>query len=43
MSVVRLISDLHFGHLNMALNRGFKDELEMNNHIVKMWNVYSYV
>ncbi len=38
MSVIRYISDLHFGHRNMAIKRGFKDEEEMNKHIVKQWN-----
>jgi calcineurin-like phosphoesterase family protein len=38
MSVVRYISDPHFGHRNMAIKRGFKDEEEMNKHIVKQWN-----
>jgi calcineurin-like phosphoesterase family protein len=38
MSVVRYISDPHFGHKNMAIKRGFKDEEEMNKHIVKEWN-----
>lgn len=38
MSVIRYISDPHFGHRNMAIKRGFKDEIEMGEHIVKMWN-----
>ena len=38
MSVVRYISDPHFGHRNMAIKRGFVDEEEMNKHIVKQWN-----
>jgi calcineurin-like phosphoesterase family protein len=38
MSVVRLISDLHWGHRNMALHRGFSDEEDMNEHIVSQWN-----
>lgn len=38
MSVVRYYSDPHFGHRNMAIKRGFKDEEEMNKHIVKQWN-----
>lgn len=38
MSRVFLISDLHFGHKNMALKRGFKDEVEHDEHIIKMWN-----
>ena len=32
------ISDLHLGHKNMAIRRGFKDEEEMNKHIVSCWN-----
>jgi len=38
MSVVRYYSDPHFDHRNMAIRRGFKDELEMNEFIVKSWN-----
>ena len=38
MSVVRYYSDPHFHHRNMAIKRGFKDENEMNEHIVKQWN-----
>lgn len=38
MSVVRYISDLHFHHKNMAIKRGFKDENEMNEHIISQWN-----
>lgn len=38
MSTIRLISDPHFGHRNMAIRRGFKDEFAMNKHMVKMWN-----
>ena len=38
MSTVRFIADLHFGHKNMAIHRGFKDEFEQDEHIVKMWN-----
>jgi calcineurin-like phosphoesterase family protein len=38
MSVIRYYSDPHFGHRNMAIKRGFKDEEEMNKHIVKEWN-----
>lgn len=32
------ISDLHFGHENMAIKRGFSCADEMNEHIVKCWN-----
>lgn len=38
MSKVYFYSDPHFGHRNMAIRRGFKDEEEMNKHIVKQWN-----
>lgn len=38
MSQVRFIADLHFGHKNMAIRRGFKDELEHDDHIIEMWN-----
>ena len=38
MSQVRFCSDPHFGHKNMAVRRGFKDEFEMGDHIVKQWN-----
>jgi calcineurin-like phosphoesterase family protein len=32
------ISDLHFGHTNMALKRGFSSADEMNQHIIEKWN-----
>jgi calcineurin-like phosphoesterase family protein len=35
---VFFISDLHLGHKNMAIKRGFEDEEQMNNHIIKSWN-----
>lgn len=38
MSVVRLISDLHLGHLNIAHKRGFKDVEEHDEHIISKWN-----
>jgi len=38
MSVVRFYSDPHFGHKNMAIKRGFKDEYQMNDHIISEWN-----
>jgi calcineurin-like phosphoesterase family protein len=38
MSIVRYYSDLHFGHLNMATKRGFADQHEMNEHIIREWN-----
>jgi len=33
-----IISDPHFHHKNMAIRRGFANEIEMNDHIIKMWN-----
>jgi len=38
MSVVRFISDHHFGHKFCAAMRGFNDVYEMNEHIVKCHN-----
>ena len=38
MSKVRFIADLHFGHNNMAVKRGFKSAKEHDNHIVDCWN-----
>ncbi len=38
MSTVRFIADLHFGHKNMAVHRGFKDEFEHDEHIISKWN-----
>jgi len=38
MSKVFVISDLHFGHLNMAIKRGFKSSEEHDNHIIENWN-----
>lgn len=38
MSRVFVISDLHLSHKNMAINRGFKDEIEHDEHIIKTWN-----
>ena len=38
MSVIRYYSDPNFHHRNMAIKRGFKDENEMNEHIVQEWN-----
>lgn len=32
------ISDLHFGHLNMALKRGFQNIEEHDQHIIGQWN-----
>lgn len=39
MSVVRFISDYHFGHETCATKfRGFNSAIEMNEHIVKEYN-----
>ena len=38
MSVVRFIADLHFGHVNMALKRGFNTVEDHDNHIIQCWN-----
>lgn len=38
MSKKLFISDLHFGHENMAKRRGFKDSFEMDEYIIKKWN-----
>lgn len=38
MSKVYIISDLHFGHKNLAVHRGFKDAEEQDNLIIKNWN-----
>lgn len=38
MSQVRFIADLHLGHENMAIKRGFKDAEEHDQHIKKCWN-----
>lgn len=38
MGVIRYFSDPHFGHKNMAIDRGFADEIEMGEHIIKKWN-----
>jgi len=34
----RYISDLHFGHLNMARHRGFRDTEHQDEFIIKRWN-----
>lgn len=36
--IVRFISDLHFGHRNMAIRRGFKDEYSHDEKIIENWN-----
>lgn len=35
---VFFISDLHLGHENMAIKRGFSCADEMNEYIIKSWN-----
>lgn len=35
---VFVISDLHLSHKNMAIKRGFKDEIEHDNFIIEQWN-----
>jgi calcineurin-like phosphoesterase family protein len=38
MANVRFIGCLHFGHRNMAIKRGFRDEFEYEEYVVKQWN-----
>lgn len=38
MSNVRFIADLHFGHKNMAIKRGFANEEEHDEYIISQWN-----
>ena len=38
MGKVYIISDLHLGHKSMAIKRGFKDETEHDNFIIRQWN-----
>jgi len=38
MSQIYYISDLHLGHKNMAIKRGFKNEHQMFNLIKNNWN-----
>jgi calcineurin-like phosphoesterase family protein len=38
MSIVRFIADLHLGHINMALHRGFSNVEEHDEHIITKWN-----
>ena len=38
MSNVRFIADLHFGHTNMAIKRGFSTIEEHDEYIIKQWN-----
>lgn len=35
---ISFISDPHFGHKNMAIKRGFKDQYEHDEYIIKEWN-----
>ena len=37
-SIVRVISDLHLSHLNMAIKRGFKTSEQHDQHIIDQWN-----
>lgn len=34
----RFISDLHFGHLNIAISRGFKTVKEHDEYVISKWN-----
>ena len=38
MSIVRFIADLHLGHTNMALHRGFTSVEEHDEYIITQWN-----
>ena len=38
MSIVRFIGCLHLGHPNIARHRGFQDEHEHDEHLIKTWN-----
>jgi calcineurin-like phosphoesterase family protein len=38
MSIVRFIADLHLGHTNMAIRRGFSTVEEHDEHIIASWN-----
>lgn len=38
MSRIFVISDLHFGHKNMAVKRGFETVEEHDEHIIAKWN-----
>ena len=37
-SVIRFIGDTHFGHINMALHRGFSSIEEHDEYIIDRWN-----
>lgn len=38
MSTVRFIADLHLGHENMAIKRGFANAEQHDEHVINMWN-----
>jgi calcineurin-like phosphoesterase family protein len=38
MSDTRFIADLHLGHINMALKRGFSTVEEHDEYIIEQWN-----
>lgn len=38
MGNIFVISDLHFGHRNMAIRRGFSSAEEHDQHIITQWN-----
>lgn len=38
MGIVYFIADLHLGHTNMALKRGFRNVEDHDNHIITQWN-----
>lgn len=38
MSQVRFIADLHLGHVNMAMKRGFATVEEHDEYIISQWN-----
>lgn len=38
MSLVRFIADLHLGHTNMAIKRGFDNAYQHDEYIIKQWN-----
>jgi calcineurin-like phosphoesterase family protein len=35
---IYVISDLHFGHENMAVHRGFSSAEQQDEHIIQRWN-----
>jgi calcineurin-like phosphoesterase family protein len=42
MAQVRFIADLHLGHTNMAIKRGFATVEEHDEHIIAKWNSVVY-